>query len=94
MDAYRNQFNISENVDTTDPAAVNAEVKRIFLDRYCEASTAHIERALRAGHRPAARHLSAEARFARDARPRLNATGSANAMLMSSPPATDAMARR
>jgi hypothetical protein len=45
MDTYRNQFDISASVDTTDPVAVNAAVNRIFLELYRDASTARIDRA-------------------------------------------------
>jgi hypothetical protein len=47
MDTYRNQFDISASVDTTDPVAVNAAVNRIFLELYQDASTGHIDQAFR-----------------------------------------------
>jgi hypothetical protein len=45
MDLYRNRFDITANVDSTDLVAVNAEVRRIFRDLYRKASTARIDQA-------------------------------------------------
>ena len=47
MDNYRNHFDISDNIDTTEPVAVNAAVSRIFLELYWPHSSAHIDRAFR-----------------------------------------------
>ena len=48
MNGYRNRFDVANQVDTTDPAAVNAEVNKIFLELYWpEDSTARIDRAFR-----------------------------------------------
>ena len=43
MSAYRNNYDVSERIDVTDPSAVNAEVDRIFLDLYPGASTSRID---------------------------------------------------
>jgi hypothetical protein len=42
-----NEYDVSCRINTTDPAAINAEVDRIFLDLYPGASTAGIDRAFR-----------------------------------------------
>lgn len=38
-----NEYDVSCRINTTEPAAINAEVDRIFLDLYPEASTAGID---------------------------------------------------
>jgi hypothetical protein len=40
-----NEYDVSCEVNITDPAVVNAEVDRIFLELYPKASTGHIDRA-------------------------------------------------
>jgi hypothetical protein len=47
MSVQGNNLDVSSNIDVTDPAAVNAEVTRIFLDLYPGGSFARIERAFR-----------------------------------------------
>ena len=47
MDSYRNHYDVTNQVDTTDPVAVNAEVNRIFLELYWPEYTARIDRAFR-----------------------------------------------
>ena len=43
----RNDYDVTDRVNTTDPAAVNAEVNRIFLELYPKASTHLINRCFR-----------------------------------------------
>ncbi len=43
----RNDYDVTDLVNTTDPASVNAEVNRIFLDLYPKASTHLINRCFR-----------------------------------------------
>jgi hypothetical protein len=45
MNAYRNNFDVSDSIDVTNPSVVNTEINRIFLGLYPEASTAKIDRA-------------------------------------------------
>jgi len=45
--ADRNHYDVSGNVDVTDPFAVNVEVDRIFLALYPDASSVQIDRAFR-----------------------------------------------
>jgi hypothetical protein len=47
MNTDRNSYDVSERIDVTDPAAVNAEVKRIFLALYPGAPTSQIDQAFR-----------------------------------------------
>jgi hypothetical protein len=47
MSRCGNEYDVSCRVDTTEPAAINAEVDRIFLDLYPGASTAGIDRTFR-----------------------------------------------
>jgi hypothetical protein len=44
MDTRRNNFDVTNQVETTDPAGVNREVKRIYLDLYPDASAQVLER--------------------------------------------------
>ncbi len=43
--ARRSEYDVTNQVNTTDPAAVNDEVRRVFLELYPDASTALISRA-------------------------------------------------
>ena len=45
MNRRGNEYDVSCRVNTTDPAVVNAEVDRLFLDLYPEASIVQIDRA-------------------------------------------------
>jgi hypothetical protein len=45
MSHRNNEYDVSCQIKTTDPAAINAEIDRIFLDLYPGASTAGIDRA-------------------------------------------------
>jgi hypothetical protein len=47
MNSDRNHYDVSDSIDVTDPSAVSAEVKRIFLALYPDASTATIDQAFR-----------------------------------------------
>ena len=47
MNPDRNRYDVSESIDVTDPAAVKAEVGRVFLGLYPGASIDHIDRAFR-----------------------------------------------
>ena len=47
MDSYRNRFDISNQIDTTDPVAVNAEINKIFLELYWPDTTTRIDYAFR-----------------------------------------------
>ncbi|MEK7754375.1 MAG: hypothetical protein AAB403_01755 [Planctomycetota bacterium] len=47
MNAFRNNYDVTNSIDVTDPSAVNAEVNRIFLALYPGASTSQIDRAFR-----------------------------------------------
>jgi hypothetical protein len=47
MKPDRNHYDVSDSIDVTDPSAVNAEVKRIFLALYPDASTSRIDQAFR-----------------------------------------------
>ena len=45
MNRRGNEYDVSCRVNTTDPAIVNAEIDRIFLELYPRVSTAQIDRA-------------------------------------------------
>lgn len=45
MTRFSNEYDVTHNVRTTDPVAVNQEVDRIFLDLYSEASTRPLDQA-------------------------------------------------
>ena len=45
MTRFSNEFDVTRNVRTTDPVAVNREVDRIFLELYSDASTDRLDRA-------------------------------------------------
>jgi len=45
--SFGNNYDVSNNVDVTDPAAVSAEVIRIFLELYPDSSVSRIDRAFR-----------------------------------------------
>ncbi len=47
MDSYRNRFDVTNEVDTLNPAAVNAAVNKIFLELYWPESTYRIDQAFR-----------------------------------------------
>jgi hypothetical protein len=47
MNPDRNHYDVSEQIDVTDPSAVNAEVRRIFLALYPGAPTSRIDQAFR-----------------------------------------------
>ena len=47
MTPYRNSYDVSDSIDVSDPSVVNAEVNRIFLGLYPDASTAQIDHAFR-----------------------------------------------
>ena len=47
MSIDRNHYDVSERINVTDPSAVNAEVNRIYLALYPDASTFTIEQAFR-----------------------------------------------
>jgi hypothetical protein len=44
MQTRRNNYDVTNRVETTDPAEVNREVKRIFLELYPDASTQLLDR--------------------------------------------------
>jgi len=44
METRRNNFDVTNRVETTEPVEVNREVKRIFLDLYPDASTQPLDR--------------------------------------------------
>jgi hypothetical protein len=44
MDIRRNNFDVTNRVETTDPTQVNREVSRIFVDLYPDASTQPLDR--------------------------------------------------
>ena len=45
MTRFSNEYDVTRNVRTTDPVAVNREVERIFLGLYSEASTQRLDQA-------------------------------------------------
>ena len=45
MNFRGNQYDVSHEVDTTDPQSVNAEIDRIYLDLYPDASTRKLDQA-------------------------------------------------
>lgn len=45
MDSRRSEYDVSNRIDTTDPASVEAEVRRIYLGLYPHAQTSTIARA-------------------------------------------------
>ena len=45
MTRFSNEYDVTRNVRTTDPVAVNIEVDRIFLDLYSESSTRPLDQA-------------------------------------------------
>lgn len=47
MKSDRNHYDVSESIDVTDPSAVSAEVRRIFLGLYPDASSVQIDLAFR-----------------------------------------------
>jgi hypothetical protein len=47
MNPDRNHYDVSGSIDVTDPSAVNAEVNRIFLALYPDASTSKMDQAFR-----------------------------------------------
>ncbi|HWA14173.1 MAG TPA: HD domain-containing protein [Burkholderiales bacterium] len=47
MELRKNNFDVSNRVDTTDPQAINAEVVRIFLELYPDASVHVLNRSFR-----------------------------------------------
>lgn len=62
MPNFSNEMDVAREVRTTDPAVVNQEINRIFLELYPDASTAVLDRAFQdcarmfrgeyAGYRP------------------------------------------
>ena len=45
MDKFSNDYDVSQKIKTTDPASVQQEIDRIFLELYPSASTAPLDRA-------------------------------------------------